>query len=251
LRQVRRYGELVGGRARYYWSGFLGADPLLQIISVVALVILLVVIMPYIVPTALIESQCGDLAGPTITGNNRSILALQADPSVLRLTLSAQQTTISQGQPLVLNVRFVNGSMGPLTLYYIPDSVLLRYTGQEIGLQFAVQDASGRSLGEPRTAQQAWAEPPQYAPDQMHVLGPHQQCLARVQLDTGRLNAAGIVNGAFRFTAVYINQSKGELPPVVAPTPTAIFKDQGVWTGNVQSNTIVVNIGPPPTLQPK
>jgi hypothetical protein len=231
---------------REYWENFRGADPLLQAISAVALVILLIVVLPYLVPNVLVESPCIDLVGPSITGNNRSVLAIQTDPSYLRLDLSASPTTIATGQSLTLNVRFINASMAPMNLYLIPDSVILRYTGQqETGLQISIRDSSGRVLGEPRSVQPGWVVPPQYTLDQLHVLGPHQQCIEKIEIPAARLTAAGINSGTYQIAAVYNSQGAGQIPPVGRLTPTPIYHDQGVWVGMTQSNTIAFTIGAP------
>ena len=245
---INRYGNIFFDRTRAYWQGFRGADPMLQVFSAIALVILIVVVMPYIVPTSLLEPDCSDLAGPSITGNNRSIQAMQTDPSALRLAIAPSSITIMQGQPLTINVEFINGSMAPLTLYLIQDNALLRYT-QETGLQFEVQDMPNlaRTFGLPASTQPGWGAPQQYTSDQIHVLEPRQQCMEHIQFTPDQLAVAGIVAGKYKITAGYFNQTKGQLPPVVAPTPTMMYTDQGVWTSpiGIQSNSISITIGTP------
>jgi hypothetical protein len=252
LHYYRRGRDRIAEVGRAYLNGFRGADPLLQGVSIVALVILTVITIPRVLPGTQSGVACGDLSSPVITGNNQSVLAQLVDPSTLHLELVADSATINQGQTLTLRVRFINESMAPQKLYLVPDDAVLRYTGQDVGLQISVTDAtSGRALGEPPGVKPAPFEPTQYTLDQLHELGPQQRCTQTLVLTPQRLNAAGIVNGTYRFAAVYVNNTKGNLPPIAALTPTPIFKNQGVWVGTVQSNALIVTIGLPTQPPPR
>ena len=250
MRHVRRYRDNLTQLGRSYLEGYRNADPLLQVVAVAALMILFMVTLPYIWPGSADGGNCDNLPAPIITGNNQSVLAAEADASNLRLELVAENTSVIQGQSVVLHVRFINDGMAPLTLYLVPNSAVLRYTGQDMGLQIGVQATDGRPLGEPLSARPGVASPQSYTNDQVHTLEPRQRCYERIEFDPGRLNTAGIVLGQYQFTAVYVNQSKGSLPTVAPRTVTPVFKDQGVWVGKVQSNQLLITIKPLPTQPP-
>jgi len=233
-------------RARDYWGRVRGGDPLTQMIAIAALILLVVVALPYLpVQVATNGVACLNLPSPKNSGSNQSLLASQIDPSVLRLELKPDAVAINQGAPLSLDLRFINDSMAPLTLMIIPEEIIYRYTGREDGIAFSIQSTSGQVLGESPNTRPPFPAHQQFTQNQLRVLGPRQRCSLRVDIDPARLNAAQVTRGEYQFTAVYRNQSKGALPPPAALTPTPIFRDQGVWIGQVQSNTIRVSVGLP------
>jgi hypothetical protein len=246
-------------RYRRYYERFSSFDPVTQVIALAALLILLVIALPGIwgrLPGAASGVSCQSLASPKISGNNQSLLSVQQPPDVLHLELAPPDVVISQGQPLVLELRFINEGMAPVTLFLPPDEFVFRYTEQEAGILFSIQTADGRAIGEPPNVRPPFPIRQQFPQNQLHVLGPRQRCNVRIELDPARLNSAQLVTGQYRITAVYRNQYRGTVPPVGPQTPTPIFKDQGVWIGpqqsnwQVQSNEIRVSVGlptqPPP-----
>jgi hypothetical protein len=66
-----------------------------------------------------------------------------------------------------------------------------------------------------------------------------------VTISPQRLQAARVTGGQYQITAVYRNLSKGTVPAVAPLTPTPVFNNLGVWTGQVQSNDITLVVGPP------
>ncbi len=246
-------------RYRRYSDRFSSFDPVTQAIALAALLILLVIALPYIwvrLPGAASGVSCQNLASPKISGNNQSLLSVGQPPDVLHLELAPTNVTINQGETLVLELRFINESLAPLTLFLPPDEFVFRYTEQEAGILFSIQTADGRAIGEPPNVRPPFQVRQSFPPNQLHVLGPRQRCNVRIELDSARLNSAQVVTGQYRITAVYRNQYRGTVAAVAAQTPTPIFKDQGVWIGpqqsnwQVQSNTIQVSVGlptqPPP-----
>jgi hypothetical protein len=240
-------------RARQYYDRFSSSDPMTRIIALAALLILAIIALPALwarLPGAASGVACANLPMPRLTGNNQSLLSSQVDSSALLLELAPDPVVINQGEPLDMDVRFINDSVAPLTLFIAPDEVTLRYTEQEAGLLFSIT-SNGQALGEPPNVRPPYPVRQQFTQDQLRVLGPRQRCSEHIQIDAARLNAAQVIRGEYRITAVYRNLYKGVLSPVGALTPTPIFRDQGVWTGQVQSNEIKVIIGlptqPPPT----
>ncbi len=238
-------------RARGYYDRFRGSDRFTRMIAAAAFVLLLIIALPRFVPGTASGIDCEALPIPRLSGSNQSLLASQVDPRVLTLELVPENIVISPGQPLVMEVRYINESMAPLTLFYDPNQVTFRYTQQEAGLLFSITTLDGRALGVPPNVRPPLPVRQQFAPNQLRVLGPRQRCHQQVVIDQAQLNAAGIGAGEYRVTAVYRNQFRGAIPPVGPQTPTPIFPDQGVWTGppelnyQVQSNEIRLAVGVP------
>jgi hypothetical protein len=235
---------------RRYYERFSTSDPVTRIIAIIAFAILLIIALPRLVPGTASGIDCGALPIPRVSGSNQSVLASTIDPSVLHLELVPEVITTAQGAPLVMDVRYINVSMAPLTIFYDPTRVTFRYTQQEAGLLFSITTADGgTALGVPANVRPPFPVPQQFAANQLRVLGPTQRCTQRVEIDAGTLGAARVTQGEYRITAVYRNQFRGVIAPPGAQTPTPIFRDQGVWVGpadqnyQVQSNTIRLIVG--------
>lgn len=238
-------------RARRYWENFNAADPVTQGIAVVALLLLAVFSLPYFnFPWQASGSQCTDMAAVRISGNNQSILSGLVDPSVLHLELVPATVNLNTGDALKVSVRFINESMAPLTLYVTPDMGIFRYTDQESGLLFSVQSSDGRVLGEPASSRPVSVGPQSYSSDQLRILRPRSRCTVDITIDANRLRVAQVTPGQYRLIAVYRNQFKGVLPQPSTLTPTPIFQNLGVWTGQVQSNQILLIVGAQPAANP-
>jgi hypothetical protein len=235
-------------RARRYWDRFNESDPVTQGIAVAALVLLAIFALPYInFPWTASGGPCTDLAEPFANGTNQSVLGSQTAENFLRLEIVPKVITINPGDPLRMDVRFINASMAPLTLYLPPDTGIFRYTGQESGLLFSVQSADGRVLGEPVNVRPPAPSPQIYSQNTLHVLRPRSRCTFPISIAPNRLQAAGVTaGGQYQITGVYRNQNRGIVPTVVGLTPTPMYPDLGVWTGEVRSDSILLGVGVTP-----
>lgn len=246
---MRRFGR--------YIEDFDTTDPVTRWIAFAALLVLIVAMLPRIWPPSFSEVNCNYLSTPALGGDHQSLLASTTPASDLRLDMQFDRDTINVGDALGITVRFVNSSMAPLTLYLEESKIPFRYTGREIGLTFFVQqlganDVPGRTLGEDQSVRPLVLAPPTYSPDQLRILGPRQRCREYVEVSAQRLSLSGMGAGRYMIIAYYSNQTKGAVPPVPPPTPTPIFTDQGVWTGEVRSNDLILNVVLPgqPTPRP-
>src|SRR3989442_10939103 len=105
-------------RARGYYDRFRGNDRMTQMIAAVAFILLLIIALPRFIPGTASGIDCNGLPIPRVSGSSQSLLASQVDPSVLHLELVPNQIVISQGAPLIMELRYINESMAPLTLFY-------------------------------------------------------------------------------------------------------------------------------------
>jgi hypothetical protein len=243
-------GYNVRGRVRNYYDRFNTADPITRVIAFAALALIIVIGLPRLAPNAASGVGCLNLAPPQLTGNNQSVLAsqlaAQPDTSVLTLELIPYSTTINVSGALELDVRFINVSMAPISLFLVPESTIFRYNNEEIGLLIFMQRiGQNRAIGEFADRSPALTVRQQYPRAEVHLLGPTQRCTYTIQIGADRLAAAGVTPGQYRIAVIYRNVTRGALPAVGQLTPTPIFPDQGVWTGQVQSNDVIINIGVP------
>ncbi len=235
-------------RLRGYYDRFNAADPMMRFIILAAVVLVIVILLPRF-PGLGMGVDCEGMTIPEITGNNQSILARTIDPKELTLELVSVKNPILSGESLVLEVHFYNSSMAPITLFISPQDTVFRYTQQEPGLEFSVQQITPQGiqvLGEPLSSHPAVAVRQSYDAKEMRMLGPRSRCNMRIEISAQRLRAANVIQGEFRITAVYTNQVPGALPNVAALTPTPIFPNQGVWVGEVRSNEVAITISAPP-----
>lgn len=232
------------GRIRNYRNRYRNADPVMRIIIIAGVVLLIIIGLPRVLPTSQGGSDCLTLLHPSANFANQSILAAQyatlaaaqPDKAPLKLELVPASTNLASGESLLLYVRFINDSPAPLTLYLVPQSAIFRYNNEEIGLLVFLQNAAdNRAIGE-RSA--ALTPPQQYTVNQLVLLGARQRCSYAVEINANRLQAAGITPGQYRVVTLYRNTTRGQL----SQTGTG-FTDQGVWTGVVQSNDVLVTIG--------
>ncbi|PJF34776.1 MAG: hypothetical protein CUN49_13940 [Candidatus Thermofonsia Clade 1 bacterium] len=220
-------------------------DPTERLIIVAALIYVGILLGTRFFPGTESGLDCNGLSRPVITGNNQSILATRVDPSVLAVELVIPKPTISASESLVMEVRLVNTSLAPLTLFYDEPSIRFRFTGQEPGLVFAIQALNGRVVGEPFNVRPQVPQPQAFDRTLLRVLPPRARCNVRVEIDSARLAASGVTPGQqYRIIAVYRNAARGQLPVPGPLTPTPIFGDQGVWIGEVRSNDVVITVNP-------
>ncbi|MFN8417772.1 MAG: hypothetical protein U0528_00760 [Anaerolineae bacterium] len=232
-------------RWRGYYDRFNTADPVIRLIMVAGLVLVMAIALPRFMTITGSGIDCANLPVPSISGSNQSWLAQQ--PGVadnLKLELVTDRQVFSQGEPLVLYVRFINDGLAPLTLYLTSQSVIFRYNNEEIGVLLFLQELqSQRIIGENANVNRPLTAPQQYTSDQLRSLGPRHRCSVRIEISWARLQTAGATTGQYRAVVTYRNNTTGILPPVAGLTPTPVFTTQGVWTGTVQSNDVLFNIG--------
>lgn len=233
------------GWFRGYYDRY-NSDPRARFLFFAALIGFIAFFGSRFLPVNYTGIDCDGLTQPRVTGNNQSILASQVDPSVLTLELVPDTTNLRQGEALGLNVRLLNASMAPLTIYFADENIVLRYTGQEPGLVFAIQRLNGTPLGEAFSDRPQVAQPQAFERGVLRLLGPRSRCTVRIEVDAQRLARIGFTTGGqYRVVAVYRNTSRGQVPAPAANTPTPIFNNQGVWIGEVRSNDVIINVVPP------
>lgn len=220
-----------------------------RIIALAAFVILIIIALPGLaprIPGFANGASCTSLTSPSGNGSNQSLLAAAADPNSLRLELVPDKDTFGLNESIILNVRFINDSAAPMTLAIVPEEAVFRFTGNEQGLMFFVEDTAGRVLGEPANIKPPAPIRQQFPANMLHILGPRQRCAVSVGITPYRYQAAGVTAGQYQLIAVYRNTNRGTLTAVGLKTPTPVFRDQGIWVTSaegVRSNSVVITMG--------
>ncbi len=148
-------------RARRYWENLNGGDPVTQAIAIVALILFAIFAIPYLpLPYVVSGVGCYNLSSPAISGSSQSILGSQASQNDLRLELVPDPINLKTTDPLNMDVRFINNSMRPLTLFLPQGEYVFRYDEQESGILFSIV---GVTDGQPR-GEGANVRPPFIAP---------------------------------------------------------------------------------------
>ncbi len=247
------FGRFYPHRVR---SFFAESDDITRVVAAAAFVMLMIITLPTLaprIPSIANGPVCSALFSPPGNGTQQSLLGREADTNAVTLQLSADAVFLKPGDPLVLEVRFINQTTGPIILAFVPGEAVFRFTQNESGMMFAVANSAGQALGEPFSSKAPAPIRQQFPPEMLHVLGPRQHCTQTITITSDRLAAAGLAaNGQYQIKAVYRNVARGQLFPIgSALTPTPMFPDEGIWVtppGGIQSNAIAIGIGVAPAL---
>lgn len=226
------------------------ADPIVRIMTIAGLILAMSIAVPRFLPWVGSGVNCEQLPVANIGGNNQSWLAVQqaqsgASANSLLIEIVAGSQTIAVGEQLTIYVRFINDSMAPISLFLPRQPAIFRYNNEEIGVLIFLQNTqTGQQVGEFANTNPPVTPRQQYAADEVYSLQPRQRCTVRVDISPQRLQTAGAGQGQYRLVVVYRNTGRGALSPVTNQlTPTPVFADQGVWTGQSRSNELLINIG--------
>ena len=233
-----------------YSNRFRAADPVVRIMAIAGLILALSIAVPRFLPWVGSGLNCEQLPIGNIGGNNQSWLAVQqaqtgTAANSLLLEIVAGSQVINVGQQLTIYVRFINDSMAPISLFLPRQPAIFRYNNEEIGTMIFMQNTqSGTQVGEFANTNPPVTPRQQYASDEVYSLQPRQRCTVQIDISPQRLATAGVVAGQYRLVVVYRNTGRGTLPAVANQlTPTPVFGDQGVWTGQARSNELLINVG--------
>src|ERR1700730_3578908 len=170
LKTSRRINRMYYRRFRNFFDE---SDDITRIIAFAALIMLIIVTLPTLaprIPAVRNGAVCSSLYSPLGDGTQQSILGRAAGTSALKLELTLGSNVLTSADGLVLQVHLVNQTVAPLTIAFVPQEAVFRYTDAESGLMFAVQTTDGRALGEPTTTRPPAPIRTQFSQDQLHVL---------------------------------------------------------------------------------
>jgi hypothetical protein len=141
-----------------------------------------------------------------------------------------------QTQILEIRVTVRNNSLGTVPFIYNAAQVPVGDNGTSgLGVLFSTNSLNGLFA--------RGAEPQSYNESDIRLLGPRQSCVHTMELPAGNvLVDPGIVSGQAQVRAFYRGTARGVVVPEVGVVATAIYPDQGLWIGYVESNPVAVSV---------
>lgn len=206
----------------------------------------LAILFPRVVPAARRGPECTNLTHP-IGGNNRSVLAQTGSKGeAIELDLNLEETTIRAGDPLKIQLTFVNQDIGPVILYLMEREPILTRTNPATGLSIPSVTFLITRVTEtaPLIDQIGTAlnlnQPTQFDYNDLHLLTSRSRCTESFTVSGSKLQQIGVQPGEYRIQAFYRNDSAGTLPlpDFGTPTATPAYNDQGVWVGEISSEEV-------------
>lgn len=223
------------------------------ILGLIAIGLIMALGLPQAFPILNQGAICTNLPAPK-GGNSRSLLALSNEHQKLELDVEvlgtkaegSEDVVIGSGSELVVRLTFDNRDIGPIMLYYRVDrevvgsfSTLDAQTA--IGVIFEIRSVgsdipvSDNLAVHPITPQRS-----DFTLEELYILPAATKCFIEFHFTPERLAQMGVGQGEYRIRAYYRNRQPGiYIPPTPSgnnPIPTAMFTDQGVWIGTVQSD---------------
>ncbi len=168
-------------------------------------------------------------------GNHQSLIGRSAvDPISLRVVTSALPT--DPAGSLIIQIIVTNNSLGTVPIIYNPDSVVVGDSGAN-GLGLIFTPPNGLTAGAPVTTGQTVAEA------NIRLLGPRQRCIHTEEFPAGNvLVDPSLTSGSAQVRAFYRNNTRGQVVQAQGAVATPVYNDQGLWTGFVESDNVVIRL---------
>lgn len=133
---------------------------------------------------------------------------------------------------LYVRIVIVNNSLGTIPIVFNPLQVTVGDNGSSgVGLLFTPQNSLYNATRQ---------DPATFAETNLRLLGPRQRCAFTVEFPGGNvLVDPALANGQATVRAFYRNNSPGTTVQT-NPLATPIFRDQGLWTGYVESPPVPI-----------
>jgi hypothetical protein len=151
-------------------------------------------------------------------------------------SLSVQTTPLPKDASgsLFVNIIITNNSLGTVPFVYDPQRVIVGDNGTSgLGLIFTPQNSL--SAGNPRQDSGSVPE------TNLRLLGPRQSCVVTVEFPGGNvLVDPSVTSGTANVRAFYRNNQDGQVIPPTGVVATPIYRDQGLWTGYVESANALI-----------
>ncbi len=211
---------------RYFRSGgntnALVAIFLLVLLAIFASPGMLPNALPSLIPGADETIPCRWLRTGVNRAEHQSIIGRNAqNPLSLRVRTSPLTDTFR------ITINITNNSMGTVAVYYNPDQVRRGDDGVSSGLGLAFNSPGAQSSGSPSGGSIPESD--------IRLLGPRQSCLHHVDIPYGQLPQLQLDGVQDFVKAYYRNTASGSTQ---FGASQAVFTDQGLWVGVVESESI-------------
>jgi len=155
-----------------------------------------------------------------------------ANPLDLRIKTTTIPTDASQS--LFVSIIITNNSLGTVPFVYSPQSVLVGDNNTS-GLGVIFNPPNSLSAGQPRNYGSSIPE------TDLRLLGPRQSCVVTLEFPGGNvLVDPNIMSGRSAVKAYYRNNTSGQVIQPTNTVATPIYPDEGLWTGYLESPSIVI-----------
>jgi hypothetical protein len=226
-------------------SGTSKRVPVSSIVIIIVVIAILVVITPGLLPNALSNLVPGIYEGVACAnlrqGNNRAFhQSLLGRGATSPISLEVQTTGIPASADgfLTVYITMINSSYGTVPIVYNPSLVTVGDNGSS-GL--------GIIFNPPNSLFTTSRQDFQQADSDLRLLAPRQRCVHQIDFPAGNvLVDPNLTSGNSTVTAFYRNNSQGVTVQPTGTTATAIFNDQGLWVGYVESPSVVIPRAPAP-----
>jgi hypothetical protein len=214
------------------------------------------IVFPWFIPAAKHGVDCYSLPAP-IGGNNRSLLAqVGHDTQNLKMEMVLDSDTVGLNQNLKGHVTFVNSDIGPVILFLAPRPLVITTNTYQVGLRFQLASVSGTTTIDQGVLSQPWNSGAGFPrtnewanPTYLHLLGSRSRCTVEFSFNLQQLSGGTLPTGDYRVQASYYNNNIGSTRPASASfatvTATAAYVDQGLWTGEINSQEVRFTLGGP------
>jgi len=189
-------------------------------------------LLPSIIPGADESILCAWLRTGEDRATHQSMIGrTTSNPLSLRVRTSALPG--QPGDKLRVTIIITNNSIGTVAIYYNPAQVRLGddNVSSGLGLVFNAPGNQAQGAGNNGTIPES----------DIKLLGPRQSCVHHTEWTFEQIPQLGLGTGANTAKAYYRNTSPG-IAQVTGTSGQAIYADQGLWVGIVQSEAVTIPI---------
>jgi hypothetical protein len=212
------------------------------VIGVILLIALLFLAGPGTLPRFLARFSpyfegipCGNVRTASDRANHQSLLGRSAEnPLVLSISTSGIPT--DPAASLLIQITVINNSVGSVPFIYNPNEVIIGDNNSSgLGIVFTPNTSLATTANRQDTQS--------YPENEIRILGPRQRCVHTIDIAGGNVQIdPQLRSGNTQVYAFYRGASRGAIPPPVAAEPTPIYPDQGLPTGVVRSDSVLIPI---------
>jgi hypothetical protein len=187
------------------------------------------------IPTLYEAVPCEWLRRAENRAEHQSLLGRSAaNPVGLRVQAGPLPTDAASS--LFIRIVVTNNSLGTIAFVYNPLQVTVGDNGSS-GLGLLFTPANSLDTGAVRQQANSFPE------SDLRLLGPRQSCVHVVEFPAGNvLVDPTVTSGSQQVRAFYRNNTRGQVVPTAGQIATPIFNDQGLWTGYVESDPVVISV---------
>ncbi|MDZ4770231.1 MAG: hypothetical protein SGJ24_13965 [Chloroflexota bacterium] len=171
---------------------------------------------------------CSSLRTADDRANHQSLLGRSAGEPI-SLSVRTSGVPSDAAGSLWVTIAVTNNTVGSVAFVYDPQRVIVGDNNTS-GLGIVFNPGNSLSAGLPRQDSGSVPE------SSLRILAPRQRCLHTVEFPGGNVlidpNAS---SGSAQVFAYYRNNINGAINTSPIPNATPIFRDQGLWTGIVES----------------